>query len=137
MQPGAGGRDPARDPEVVKRMARLMMQGAVMLAERCPICGLPLFRLRNGEVVCPVHGRVMIVSSEEEAEELRLDHTIRMVESYAASKVRGLLEEDRPGELLEWLKVIEAAERIRSLRWERRRPVKQGEAPRRERGAER
>ena len=116
----ASGGDPARDPEIVKKMARLMMQGAVMLAERCPICGLPLFRLKNGQVICPVHGRVLIVSSEEEAEEARLDNTIRRVESYAASKVESLLRDGDPVELLEWLRVIEAAERIRSLRLERR-----------------
>ena len=129
----ASREDPARDPEVVRKMARLMMQGAVMLAERCPICGLPLFRLRNGQVICPVHGRVLIVSSEEEAEEARLDNTIRMVESYAASRVESLLREGDPGELLEWLRVIEAAERIRSLRLERRSREKQEPG----RGAER
>jgi len=114
------GRDYHRDPEVVKRMARLMMQGAVMLAETCPICGLPLFRLRSGEVICPVHGRVLIVSSDEEAEEARIDSVVGRVESYATSRVEELLGKGSPGEILEWLKVVEAAERIRKLRGERR-----------------
>lgn len=111
-----GGRDPAKDPAVVKKMARLMMQGAVMLAERCPICGLPLFRLRSGDVVCPVHGKVIVVSDEEQADEIRLDYTIRMVEHYAASKVKSLIGEGSPSEILDWLKVIEAVERIKQLR---------------------
>ncbi|MCE4627793.1 MAG: hypothetical protein F7C34_01400 [Desulfurococcales archaeon] len=109
-------RDPSRDPEVVKKMARLMMQGAVMLAERCPICGLPLFRLKSGDIVCPIHGRVMIVSSEEEADEIKLDSTIRLVEKYAASRVEGLIGEEDPSRILEWLRVIEAVERIKQLR---------------------
>ena len=119
-------RDPARDPEVVRKMARMMMQGAVMLAERCPICGLPLFRLRNGDIVCPVHGKVLIVSSEEEAEEARLDSTIRMVEKYAASKVEGLIGRGEPGDILEWLRVIEAVERIKKLRHEARGKEERG-----------
>ncbi len=114
------GKDYHRDPEVVKRMARLMMQGAVMLAETCPICGLPLFRLRSGEVICPVHGRVLIVSSDEEAEEARIDSVVGRIESYATSRVEELLGKGSPGEILEWLKVVEAAERIRKLRGERR-----------------
>ena len=111
-----------RDPRVVKRMAQLMMQGAVMLAETCPICGLPLFRLRNGEVICPVHGRVVIVSSDEEAREVEIDSVVRDVEHYAAMKVRELMEQGDPREILEWLHVIEASERIRGLRRERGKP---------------
>jgi len=122
--------DPARDPEIVRKMARMMMQGAVMLAERCPICGLPLFRLRNGDIVCPVHGKVLIVSSEEEAEEARLDSTIRMVEKYAASKVEGLIGRGEPDSILEWLRVIEAVERIKRLRQEARAGERGGKAER-------
>ena len=111
-----------RDPRVVRKMAQLMMQGAVMLAETCPVCGLPLFRLRNGEVVCPVHGRVVIVSSEEEAREVEIDSVVRDVEHYAAMKVRELMGQGDPREILEWLHVIEASERIRGLRRGRGKP---------------
>ncbi len=114
-------RDLYRDPRVVKKMAQLMMQGAVMLAETCPVCGLPLFRLRSGEVVCPVHGRIVIVSSEDEAREVEIDAVVRDVEHYAASRVRELMAKGDPREILEWLRVIEASERIRGLRRERAR----------------
>ncbi len=123
------GYDPARDPNVVKKMARLMLEGAVMLAETCPLDGLPLFRLRNGDIVCPVHGRIMLVHSEDEAEEARLDNTIWRVESYAARRVEKLLEEGDPKEILEWLRVIEAAEKIRGMRREHR-TRQYGQAPR-------
>jgi len=110
------GRDPRRDPEVVKKMAQLMMQGAVMLQETCPLDGLPLFRLRTGEVVCPVHGRIVMVSSEEEAREVEVDSVVRSIEHYAALRARESMERGDPQAILDWLKVIESVERIRSLR---------------------
>ena len=109
-------RDPHKDPAVVKKMAQLMLQGAVMLAETCPVCGLPLFRLRNGETVCPVHGRVLIVSSDEEAREAEIDATVREAAYYAAVKVRESLGRDDPEAVLRWLQVIEASRRILSSR---------------------
>ncbi len=110
------GGDPAKDPRVVKKMAQLMMQGAVMLAETCPIDGLPLFRLRSGEVVCPVHGRVMLVSSEGEAREAEVDAIIESIVYTAAGRAKSGLEKGEPDEVMKWLQVLETAERIRSLR---------------------
>ncbi|HEU97496.1 MAG TPA: hypothetical protein ENO36_01385, partial [Fervidicoccus fontis] len=37
-----------------------------MLPHSCPICGSPLFKLKNGDIVCPIHGKVAIVSDESE-----------------------------------------------------------------------
>lgn len=51
---------------LVKEMANLLRAGARMLSETCPKCNSPLFQLRSGEVVCPKHGRVLIVKSESE-----------------------------------------------------------------------
>ncbi len=110
------GRDPSKDPRVVKKMAQLMMQGAVMLAETCPVDGLPLFRLRSGEVVCPVHGRVMLVSSDSEAREAEVDAIIEAIVYTAAGRAKSGLEKGEPEEVMKWLQVLETAERIRSLR---------------------
>ncbi|NAY90096.1 MAG: hypothetical protein GU347_05235 [Desulfurococcales archaeon] len=38
-----------------------------MLQESCPICGSPLYKLKSGDIVCPIHGKVAIVSNESEA----------------------------------------------------------------------
>lgn len=125
------------EQEAMKRMVALLQEGAVMLQETCPICGLPLFKRRNGEIVCPIHGRVYIVSSDEEAREIEVDAVIRMAEYTAASRVRELLERGEPGEIREWLSVIETVERIRRIRSERERMEKAGEsseAPRRRGG---
>ena len=110
-----------KDPEVVRKMTRLLAEGAVMLAEACPVDGLPLFRLKSGDVICPVHGKVWIVSSEAEAEEVEIDYIVRKVELHAARRAYQLLNAEDPAELIQWLNVIEVAERIRSLRDSRAR----------------
>ncbi len=111
-----GSIDPARDPKVVKRMAELMLRGAVMLADTCPLDGLPLFKLRNGDIVCPVHGKIILVHDEKEAEDLMIDNTLWKLETFAAKRIEGLMEQGKPSEIIEWLDVIEAVERIKSLR---------------------
>ena len=116
-------KDVYKDKKVVQRMAQLMMQGAVMLSETCPICGLPLFRLKNGDVICPIHGKIILVSSEEEAREVELDSIVAEVEHYAAKKVRELMSGGTPSQLLDWLRVIEASERIRDIREKRKKPA--------------
>jgi len=126
VQGGEAPRDPYKDPRIVKKMAQLMMQGATMLSETCPLDGLPLFRLRTGEVVCPLHGRVMLVSSEEEAREAEVDASVREAEYYAAGKVREALERGDPEQVLKWLEVIEASRRILS----QRRPAAEREGDR-------
>lgn len=108
-----------RDPEIVKKMTRLMAEGAVMLAETCPLDGLPLFRLKNGDVVCAVHGKVHIVRSEEEAEEVEMGYLLRSIQREAVKRAREAVEENDPQEALSWLSVAETAGRIR-IQGERR-----------------
>ena len=122
--------DPRRDPKVIKIMAQLMAQGAAMLEQTCPICGLPLFRLKSGDVVCPLHGKVYLVSSEEEAREVEIDDAIARVEYAAAVRAREEaakvdMDVDQVSELLS---IIEAAERIRRLRMERLRAQQEAAA---------
>ncbi len=107
-------------PETVKRMADLLRAGAAMLPERCPICGLPLFRLRSGEIVCPVHGRVYVVRSDSEAVKVTVQGVLEEVERVAAERISAMLEEARrgggsPRELEDWLAVLERTERILSM----------------------
>ncbi len=116
-------RDPSRDPAVVKKMAVLLMQGAVMLQETCPLDGLPLFRLRSGEIVCPVHGRVMIVSSEREARDVEVEEVLYEVMYRAALRLREEAEKGEPGRLREWVQVILGIEEILDMRRRRMREV--------------
>jgi len=115
--------------EATKRMVALLQRGAAMLSEACPACGLPLFRLKSGEVVCPVHGRVVIVSSDEEARDVEVEEVVKRVEYEAARNLASMLGSGlEPEEALAWLRVIEEAERILSIRSERRTVALPGEA---------
>ncbi|MMZ65638.1 hypothetical protein D1872_280560 [compost metagenome] len=119
----------------MKKIAMMVMQGAVMLSETCPICGSPLLKLRNGDIVCPIHGKVIMVRSDEEAREVEIDSIIAGLEHYAATRIRELMESGNPREILDWLHVIEAGERIREIRDRRReagKPAGEEAAPRRE-----
>ncbi|MCE4603447.1 MAG: hypothetical protein F7B20_00580 [Aeropyrum sp.] len=102
--------------DLVKEMANLMMQGAIMLDKTCPLDNLPLFKLRNGDIVCPRHGKVVIVASEEEARDVEVEGIIREVRYRAAKKVLESMDDNDVAGMKEWLAVLEAAERILSLR---------------------
>lgn len=108
-----------RDPKVMKKMADLLRAGATMLAETCPICGLPLFRLKSGEVVCPIHGRVYIVRDESEAARVEVEGVLEQLERLVARRIsehiaRGGIEGSAE-ELRSLLDVLERVERILSL----------------------
>lgn len=111
--------DARKDPKVIKIMTQLMAQGGVMLEQTCPICGLPLFRLKSGDVVCPLHGKVYIVSSDEEAREVEIDETIKRLEYFASVKLRELMDKGDIGEAGDLLGIMEQAERVLRLRLER------------------
>lgn len=111
--------DARKDPKVIKIMAQLMAQGGVMLEQTCPICGLPLFRLKNGDVVCPLHGKVYIVSSDEEAREVEIDESIKRLEYFASVRLRELMDKGDISEAGDLLSIMEQAERVLRLRYER------------------
>ncbi|WP_420805107.1 Sjogren's syndrome/scleroderma autoantigen 1 family protein [Acidilobus saccharovorans] len=122
-------------------MTQLMAQGGVMLEQTCPICGLPLFRLKSGDVVCPLHGKVYIVSSDEEAREVEIDETIKRLEYFASLKLRELMDKGDIGEAGDLLGIMEQAERVLRLRLERlsstsRQAQPQPPQPPRQRGKE-
>ena len=108
--------------ETIKKMAELLRSGAAMLAETCPICGSPLFRLKSGEVVCPLHGRVYMVSRDEEISKISTETILTKLESLASSRIDALmrrLSEEDEEEILEsisrWLDILI---KIRSIKKE-------------------
>ena len=110
-----------RDPAVVKKMADLLRSGAAMLAERCPLCGLPLFKLKSGEVVCPVHGRVYIVRDETEYVQVTVQGVLEQLEKVVAERLGGMVSRLSSGSpvsgeelstIVKWLEVLERVERI-------------------------
>lgn len=64
----------------IRRSTELLRQGATMLGLQCPKCGSPLFKLRSGEVVCPLHGRVIIAESESDVTTANIEARLERLE---------------------------------------------------------
>lgn len=115
------GVEAKKDP--TKIMAELLKSGAVMLAETCPVegCVLPLFRLRSGEVVCPVHGRVYIVKTDEEVKEVYVKTHMSVVLEKLELQTLKIIEtltnnpDADPTDYIKWLEVLERIQRLKSL----------------------
>lgn len=109
----------------VKKAADLLRQGAVMLGESCPVCGLPLFKLKNGEVVCPDHGRVFIVRDEDEASAVKRRASLEEIQDRSlemALKYSRRIEEDPDAvnTVIRLLEVVERTMRIMQQQGERK-----------------
>lgn len=91
----------------VKEMARLLLSGAVMLAEQCPVCGAPLFKLKDNTVKCASCGYVKTekakkgekeeieqkITMEKEILTKKLDLLLQSLEkSQDANEIRAILE---------------------------------------------
>lgn len=108
--------------EAVKKMAELLKLGAVMLPQKCPVknCNLPLFKLRSGEIVCPTHGRVYLVRSDEEAKQILSKASLMQVLDALEKRVIEVLNKSGNNmlsvgyrEIIGWLEVLERIIRIR------------------------
>jgi UPF0148 protein len=116
------GYDMSAEKDPVKTMAELLKAGAVMLAETCPVegCTLPLFKLKTGEVICPVHGRVHIVRTEEEAREVYARvYSSMVLEKLEMLTLKTIEELSRsrdvdPTDLIKWLEVLERVQRLKT-----------------------
>jgi UPF0148 protein len=116
------GYDMSAEKDPVKTMAELLKAGAVMLAETCPVegCALPLFKLKTGEVICPVHGRVHIVRTEEEAREVYARvYSSMVLEKLEILTLKTIEELSRsrdvdPTDLIKWLEVLERVQRLKT-----------------------
>lgn len=50
-----------------KKLAKMLLEGAKLRAEACPVCSTPLVELKTGEVYCVnCEKRVLIVSDEKQ-----------------------------------------------------------------------
>lgn len=111
----------SQDP--IKIMAELLKSGAVMLAETCPVegCNLPLFKLKSGEVVCPLHGRIHVVKTDEEVKEVysraALSMLLEKVETTAIRAIDSLISEPDidSTEIIKWLEVLERVARLKII----------------------
>ncbi|MCE4614699.1 MAG: hypothetical protein F7B60_04130 [Desulfurococcales archaeon] len=104
---------PTSSDELVRKMARLVQSGAVMLEETCPLCGSPLFKLPNGDIVCPIHGKIKIVSDEGEASIVEAESVLKELVGYSAGKIKRLISSGAdPEDIGRWLALMEKAVEI-------------------------
>ena len=108
----------------VKRMAELLKSGAVMLSETCPICGSPLFKMRD-EVYCvQCDKKVVLVRGPTEEFEASSKGVLLKLEESIFKKVQdvedALNRVEDPNRMLElgrllsiWLDILEKVRRLR------------------------
>ncbi|AWR97051.1 hypothetical protein DFR86_05390 [Acidianus sulfidivorans JP7] len=104
----------------VRKAAELLRQGATMLEESCPVCHSPLFKLKSGEVICPIHGRVYLVKSDEEEAKIKREFTLDSVESILIDGIsivaKKIKEDPMDGDnLMQMIKYLDALERLRRI----------------------
>ncbi|MEM3980037.1 MAG: Sjogren's syndrome/scleroderma autoantigen 1 family protein, partial [Ignisphaera sp.] len=107
----------------LKRAVELIRSGAALLSEVCPICKSPLLKLRSGETVCPIHGKVMIVKTEEEVAEASVLSTLvelekrvsRILVMYVKKIDEGEISHEYARDIIYWLDALERVERIKQV----------------------
>jgi len=110
----------------MKRMVDLLRSGATMLADICPICNSPLFKLKSGDVYCPgCEKRVVFVKEGEDVAKATQIQVISELTSTASQKLMELTnmakyesDVDRLYELgrcmLTWLEIFERARKLQA-----------------------
>lgn len=114
---------PEKDKSIaIKRSAELLKQGATMLSEQCPKCGSPLFKLKNGDTVCPVHGKIIIAREDYEIIQVSLEGVLAKIEEYATTRISSILQELSRGDLdemeglrllREWVELLDSIKRLK------------------------
>jgi len=105
----------------IKKAAELLRQGATMLDIACPICNMPLFRLKNGDIVCPNHGKVYLVKNEEEEKKVSLSLTLDSIEQTLFKNMNIVVDKLKSDPmdseaLLQIIRYLDAIERIRKIK---------------------
>ncbi|BFH73523.1 Sjogren's syndrome/scleroderma autoantigen 1 family protein [Sulfurisphaera javensis] len=105
----------------VKKAAELLRQGATMLDMACPICHMPLFKLKNGDIVCPNHGKVYVVKDEEEEKKITISMSLDTLEETLFKSMTSVVEKlkNEPMDsdaLMQIIRYLDAIERIRRIK---------------------
>jgi UPF0148 protein len=74
--------------EGVRKMAKLLSAGATMLSKSCPDCGSPLFKLKDGKMLCASCG----YSPDHAAADKRAAPEHRAEEGGPADELNGILK---------------------------------------------
>ena len=78
--------------ELIKKMSKLLLKGAKMLDETCPMCGTPLFYMKEvGLKYCPKCD--IFVATPEELEKAKVDK--RMIKIIGPEDLKGEKKEEK------------------------------------------
>ena len=54
-----------KEDQLIKKMAKLLQEGATMLDKVCPQCNTLIYRLPNKKIICPSCNREIIIQKEQ------------------------------------------------------------------------
>jgi len=118
--------DTGNSDRKIKEMAELLKEGATMLSYICPECKVPLFKLKNGTIICPSCKRRVLLSNEIDIKseimrkniENKFDFktSIENIKEKIYNKINMMLEEidntNNPDKIDSFLSIIERLIRI-------------------------
>jgi len=81
-----------KDDTSVKNMADLLRQGATMLADACPQCGSPLFKVDDDIYCAKCQRRIIYANSKEEVEQQAVMNLIPELRETLIGKLKALNE---------------------------------------------
>ena len=81
-----------KDDTSVKRMAELLRHGATMLADACPQCGSPLFKVKDDIYCAKCERRIIYAQSDEEVEVHAVRTLIPELRNTLINKLKALSE---------------------------------------------
>lgn len=81
-----------KDDTSVKKMAELLRQGATMLADACPQCGSPLFKVKEDIYCAKCDRRIVYAKSDEEVEVQAVKTLIPELKETLINKLKTLSE---------------------------------------------
>ena len=76
----------------VRKMAELLRQGATMLADACPQCGSPLFKVKDDVYCAKCDRRIVYAQSDEEEESHAVKTLIPELRATLITKLKSLTE---------------------------------------------
>lgn len=81
-----------KDDSSVRKMAELLRQGATMLADACPQCGSPLFKVKDDIYCAKCDRRIVYAQSDEEAVSHAVQNLIPELRETLITKLKSLTE---------------------------------------------
>jgi UPF0148 protein len=105
----------------VKEMAELLRKGARMMSEACPECGTPLFKLKNGEIICPSCNRpVKVVKGDTTEETVTQQGSLEATLRKKISEVQAALDREQDAAAIReitstLMALLDALDKVRKL----------------------